>query len=148
MDAKEEARAESTALQLVARAEQCTFGLARKLEKRGYDAACVGAVISRLIDLDLVNDQRFARLWLESRLRLARSPRRLLVSLCGRGIDRDTAETAIRTALDEETEWALMKRFVNKYSRKTVNKGAAALKYLLNSEGFSSQVIRRYFNND
>ena len=136
-------RAEKAALKLIARAEQTCLGLSRKLEKRGHKAACIRAVISRLTGLGLVNDRRFARLWLESRLRLTRSPRRLLSALCGRGIDRDDAGAALKTVLDEETEFALLSRFAKKHSKK--NEGRS-MKYMLRNEGFSRQAIQKYLD--
>jgi regulatory protein len=139
-------RAERAASRLIARAEQCSRGLCRKLEKRGFQALCVNAVISRLLELALIDDRRFARLWLESKMRLARSPRRLLVSLCARGIDRDDAEAALKEVLDEETEMALLSRFIKKAFKKNNNIGETALKQLkfkLKNEGFSNQAIAR-----
>jgi regulatory protein len=140
-------RAEKTALRLIARAEQCTARLTRKLEKRGFDSACIGEVISKLTELKLLDDNRFARLWLESRLRLPRSPRRLLSSLCVRGIDHEEAQTALKNVLDEETEFTLIARFAKKYSRKA--KGdPRSLKYLLKNEGFSSMAIKRFLGEE
>ena len=141
-------RAEKTALRLIARAEQCCSGLKRKLEKRGHEASCVNAVMERLCDLSLLDDSRFARLWLESRMRLTRTPRRLLVSLCARGIEHDEAQNAISEVFDEEAELALIARFVKKHARKA-NKSedsARSLKYLLKSEGFSVSAVKQYFN--
>jgi len=142
-------RAKNTALRLIARAEQCVCGLARKLERRGYDTGCVNAVISELTEQGLLDDIRFAQLWLESRMRLTRTPRRLLASLCGRGVDRKDAEAAFKTVFDEETELSLIKRYVKKSLQKPRRgKGedsARALKYMLNNEGFSPQAVRRYF---
>jgi len=144
-------QAKNTALRLIARAEQCVHGLALKLERRGYDAHCVNTVISELCEQNLLNDKRFAQLWLESRMRLTRTPQRLLASLCGRGVDRKDAESAFKTVFDEETELSLLKRFVKKNRQKKSRvKGedsARSLKYLLNSAGFSPQVIRRYFED-
>ena len=146
-------RTEKIALRLIARAEQCTFGLSRKLEKKGHELACINAVLSRLTELQLIDDQRFARLWLESRLYLARSPRKLLISLRGRGIDRKTAEAALKNALDEETELALLRRYAEKHKR--VRKFTAqnssesdirSLKYYLKAEGFSFSVIQRFYD--
>jgi len=144
-------RAEKAALRLIARAEQCSLGLARKLEKRKFSAECVNTVISRLIDLKLVDDSRFSRLWLESRIRFARSPRRLLVSLCGRGIDRDDAEAAIKTVLDEETEYTVLMRFVKKHIKKLSRKNeknSVSIKHLLRNEGFSQQAITRFTESE
>jgi len=139
-------RAEKAALRLIARAEQCTSGLAFKLKKRGHDSLCVNAVISRLTELKLIDDRRYALLWLESRLRLARSPRRLLSSLCGRGIDRGDAESALKAVLDEDAEHALLTRFVKRHSRKEPL--TRSLKHLLKSEGFSSAAIQKFFDED
>jgi len=144
-------RAEKAALRLIARAEQCTAGLSRKLEKRGHERTCVNAVISRLTSLRLLDDSRYSGLWLESRLRLARSPRRLLISLCARGIDRDDAGAALKKVLDEETEFALLERFVKKHAGKTGGKGedvTRSLKHLLKSEGFSQAAILRFLSEE
>jgi regulatory protein len=143
-------RAEKAALRLIARAEQCSAGLTRKLEKRGHETACVKTVISRLIELKLLDDSRFVRLWLGSRLHFARSPRQLLFALCRRGIERDDAETGLKTALDEETEFTLLTRFAKKYPRKfyiTEKNTVRSLKYLLKNEGFSLAVIEQFLEN-
>jgi regulatory protein len=137
-------RAEKAALRLIARAEQCSQGLVRKLTKRGHEMACIHVVITRLVELNLLDDNRFARLWLESRLHVARSPRRLLIALCARGISRNDAEAALKTVLDMEAELTLLERFVKKYARKAGNMGEDSnrtLKYLLKSEGFSPEII-------
>jgi regulatory protein len=138
-------RTEKAALRLIARAEQCTAGLTRKLETRGFDPVIVGEVIIRLCEQGLINDKRFAQLWLESRLRLTRTPRRLLISLRGRGIDRRDAEEAIKTVFDEEAELALLTRFAEKHSKKA---GKLPLKFILRNEGFSPQIIKRYFDEE
>ena len=147
---QEESRTEIDALRLVARAEQCTVGLKRKLKKRRHDETCIDAVVSRLTEQNLIDDLRFARLWLGSRLHLPRSPRRLFIALCGRGIDRDDAKTAMKIVLDEEAEWALLIRFVNKYAKKAGDEVEAArsLKFLLKNEGFSPLLIQRFFEEE
>jgi len=143
-------RAEKAALRLIARAEQCTSGLARKLEKRGYERTCVNAVISRLSSLRLLDDSRYACLWLESRLRFARSPRRLLISLCAHGIDRGDAQAAMKKVLDEEAENSMIARFVKTYERKEGGgeNAARSLKHLLKSEGFSQAAILRFLSKE
>lgn len=145
-------RAEKAALRLIARAEQCSQGLARKLEKRGHDTACIAEVISGLSEKKLIDDRRYAQLWLESRLRFTRSPRRLLSSLFARGIERDLAESALKTVFDEEAEFALLSRYVKKHSRKKTEQNSAentrSLRFLLKSEGFSHQAIERFFDDE
>jgi regulatory protein len=145
-------RAEKRALQLIARAEQTVFGLSRKLKKRGYEPACIRAVIAQLCELGLLDDRRYARLWLESRIsRQATSPRRLLAAICSRGIERHDAEAALKETLDDEAERQLLERYVQKLRRKgAVTDGAdndpdptvlRSLRYTLKNEGFSSLAI-------
>ena len=138
--------AEKAALRLIARAEQCTAGLIRKLKRRGYEEICINTVISRLSELNLVSDSRYAQLWLQSRLRFTRSPKQLFSSLCGKGIDRDDAEAALKTVLDEKNEQALLSRFVKKHLRKTRdrNEDGMSLKHILKSEGFSLKIIDQF----
>jgi regulatory protein len=142
-------RAQKIALRLIARAEQCTSGLKRKLEKRGCEETAVNEVIAGLSEKNLVNDSRYARLWIDSRLRFARSPHRLLVSLCAKGIEKDEAETALKEAIDEETEWKMLERFVKKYSKKAGRtKEEISIKLKLKNEGFSRQAVARFLGEE
>ena len=142
-------KAEKAALRLIARAEQCSTGLARKLEIRGHKPDCVAQVISNLTEQRLIDDSRYARLWLQTRVRLTRTPKRLLAGLCTKGIPREEAQSALNTVLDEEAELALLSRFAKKYAKKAARKNEniiTTLKCLLKNEGFSKQAIDNYFN--
>jgi len=136
-------RAETLALRLIARAEQNTLGISRKLHKRGVAPDCIRAVIAQLCDMNLLDDGRYARLWLESRLiRQATSPRRLFAALCARGIDRHDAEAALKTALDDDAEQQLLERYVRKHhGALTDDTDIRSLRYTLKGEGFSSAAI-------
>jgi regulatory protein len=145
-------RAEKAALRLIARAEQTCLGLTRKLEKRGHDSACVRGVISQLCESGLLDDRRYARLWLDNRIsRQSSSPRRLLIALSARGIDRDDTAFALKEALDDDTEFLLLQRYAEKLRRKKkINSDdgddGRSLKDLLKSEGFSSSAIQRFLS--
>jgi regulatory protein len=144
-------RAEKAALQLIARAEQNTFGLSRKLIKRGHDSACIRAVIGQLCETGLLDDRRYGRFWLESRIRChASSPRLLLAALCAR-IDRDDAEAVLKETLDDETERNLLERYAQKLRHKLKtddddSDSNRSLRYTLKSEGFSSTAIQAFFD--
>jgi len=141
-------RAEKIALGLIARAEQNSLGLAAKLERRGYDAAVVKMVVSQLLKRNLLDDGRYAELWIRSRLALrkAPSPRWLLVSLVKRGIDRASALRALTGALDPETEYTLLLKFLEKQAV-SEGKNARSLRNQLKYEGFSVDTLRKYFND-
>jgi regulatory protein len=141
-------RAEKAAFRLVARAEQSVFGLSRKLEKAGYQAGCVRAVADRLVELDILNDRRFARSWLRSRLACKTdSPRKLQAGLRSRGIDRGDAGRVLQEALGPEDEAALLKRYMTKHrlfppeEETRGGRWPVSLRFLLKREGFSQRAI-------
>jgi len=141
-------RAEKIALRLIARAEQCSLGLTAKLEYRGYDRSVVDAVVSALLNKNLLNDRRFAELWIRSRLALgnSKSPRWFCASLGKRGIDRNSSMKALNEVLDPETEYTLLLKFIEKCrprEREKICRSRANLKY----EGFSSVVLDRFFES-
>jgi regulatory protein len=141
-------RTERTALRLIARAEQTAPGLALKLKRRGFESSCISAVLRRLEDLGIVDNRRFAVLWVQSRLaRRAESPRRLLSALRSRGIGQDDAEAALKSLLDFQNESALLQGYLQKRRLFPAGEqtGDRSLKYLLKSEGFSSAVIQNYW---
>ncbi|GHV91700.1 hypothetical protein AGMMS50268_22030 [Spirochaetia bacterium] len=149
-------RAEKAALGLVARAEQTVFGLSRKLERGGHPAACVRAVLARLSELEIVDDRRFARLWVQSRLnRRTDTPRKLLAGLCGRGIDRDVAEKALKAGLHPEAENALLNHYIEKNRLLGTSAGGeitaadrSSLKFKLKYEGFSPVIVQNFWEEN
>jgi regulatory protein len=142
-------RAERAALQLVARAEQTCFGVSRKLEHRGHEQIHVRAAVTFLAGLEIISDQRFAELWLRSRIRRSGgtappSPRRLLTGLLGRGISVDIARKALKAALDFESESAMLRNYVNKNNFDPEKKDSS-IKYQLKNEGFSQAAIQAFW---
>ena len=138
--------AEKVALRLIARAEQSSLGLTAKLERRGHGSPVVKAVVSRLVERNLLNDERFAKLWVHSRLSYgkAQSPLWLRVSLGKKGIDRTLSVKAVETLLDPETEYALLLKYLEKAGISD-GKNENYLKTQLKNEGFSFEVLERYF---
>jgi regulatory protein len=139
MQAPEAKGCEQAALRLIARAEQTVYGLSRKLEQKGYSPPCVRAVVSRLNELGIVSDSRYAELWISSRLTVGGdSPRRLNMALCNKGIDRDVVSAALKAALNLEKETFLIRRFLEKKRLSPDSDEARrSLRQTLRAEGFS-----------
>ena len=140
-------QAERVALRLVARAEQNSFGLAAKLERRHFDAAVSKAVVSCLLGRNLLDDARYAEIWVRSHLssRKAPTPQWLLASLRRRGIDRDSSLKALNKTIDSETEYEMLLKYLEK-TRFSRDKRAFYLRSQLKQEGFSSEAINRYLD--
>ncbi|MDR2376847.1 MAG: recombination regulator RecX [Treponema sp.] len=140
-------RGERAALRLISRAEQTSFGLGHKLEKAGYPRSCVNAVLARLRELNIVDDSRYARIWLQARLgHRVESPRHLLAALRRRGISRQNAELALQTVLNPAAEKALLDSYLKK-NRLPETGGTPDIARILKREGFSPDLIHSYRAN-
>lgn len=74
----------------------------RRLSRVGYQPELVEGAIARLVELGMLDDQAFARTWIESRDRARpRGERALRFELARKGIDRQTAADVIA---DREVE--------------------------------------------
>jgi regulatory protein len=139
------------ALGLIARAEQHAAGLSLKLQKKGYCKAEIRSVVEALSEEGMLDDIRYARLWIESRIkRKSPSPRELISALCGKGINRNTADAALKGVFDggEETytgELSLLKRFAEKNGL-SADSYDGSLRQKFRNEGFSTEVLERYFD--
>jgi SOS response regulatory protein OraA/RecX len=141
-------RTERAALRLAARAEQTCRGMAYKLELRGFASPCIQAVVSRLEGLEILNDERYAALWLHSRLaRTAEAPRKLLTALRRRGICSGDASAALQKVLDFQAESALLKGYLKK-NHPHVPPNDSFLKKQLKYEGFSVSVIEAVWEGE
>lgn len=68
----------------------------RRLTRVGYREDLVAAAIDRLIELGMLDDEAFARAWIESRDRVRpRGSRALMSELARKGIDRQTADQTL-----------------------------------------------------
>jgi SOS response regulatory protein OraA/RecX len=109
-------------------------------------------VIWGLLDRGILSDERYARLWLQSRLYRGDSPRKLSIALRGRGLDAATVKAALESVLDRETETVLLERWLARYGeggricREDRGSGAEIgrqppLRRRLRWEGFSPALI-------
>jgi len=140
-------QAEKIALRLIARAEQNSLALTAKLERRKIDAAAAKAVVSRLLDQNLLNNERYAERWIRSQLALrkAPSPQWLLAALGKRGIDRKSSLKALDKVFDPQTEYELLEKYLEK-TRISRDSRTFSIRAQLKHEGFSSTVIDLYLD--
>jgi regulatory protein len=141
-------RTERMGMRLIARAEQTQTRLSYKLKSRGCSTASIQVVIGHFIELDLVNDGRYAERWLRSHLAKmsgkVSGPRKLSAGLRNRGIGRSIIKEAFDKALDEEAEYDLLQRFLIKNRKLSLD--GTYLRGYLRYEGFSSPAINRYYD--
>jgi len=94
--------AERAALRALARRAHARQDLQRRLVKKQHPPAAVEAALERLTIRGLLDDHRFAEQYAALRATRGRGPARLLRDLQAQGVERRTAEDAVRRALEEE----------------------------------------------
>ena len=90
------------ALQALARRAHARLDLQRRLVKKQHPPAAVDAALERLASRGLLDDRRFAEQYAALRATRGKGPARLLGDLMAQGVERRTAEHAVRRALEEE----------------------------------------------
>jgi regulatory protein len=139
-------RAKESALRGLASRARSRAEIRRALERKGYESDVVEEVLGELEHLDLVDDRRFSRAWVEARTHgRPMGARRIAHELRQKGVSPDLIEVALeeRTAPEGELALALIagrqtvKRLRSEESRVARRKLAAAL----GRRGFSWSVI-------
>jgi regulatory protein len=133
--------------------------VAERLAKKGFEADLVAGTVTRLKELNLVNDEVLARQWAESGRRSGWGERRLLQALWMRGVPRDIIarvlaekpEEGASTEIDRARD-ALARRVKRMKTagmdRKTLYRRLGGF---LARQGYSPDVVRdaleRYFSS-
>jgi len=132
------------ALDLVSRREHSCYELIQKLNKRFPETMpIIEDVVQKLVTNNILNDERFAEMYLNSRARKGFGPKKIEMELHSKKID----SSFIATAIAEYDNWAenaeneLLKKFKgikpNDFNSKMKQK-----QFLFN-RGFSTQIIEQ-----
>ena len=89
------------AVRLLSVADRTEKELRERLEGVGYPEVVVEGVLQKLVDLNLVNDARYAEVWTRSRAH-RQGRQRLRQELTRRGVSREDTEEALSVITDEE----------------------------------------------
>jgi regulatory protein len=105
-----QAQVHEIAVRYLTRREYGIEELRRKLIQRGSESAIAEKVVSDLIDQNLVSDQRFAEMYVRTRVRHLFGPLKIRGELRGRGISAHLISEAMpedqETWFDNATLWA------------------------------------------
>jgi len=94
--------AERAALRALARRAHARRDLQRRLVRKQHPPRAVDAALERLAARGLLDDRRFAEQYAALRATRGKGPVRLIKDLLAQGVERRTAEEAVRQALDDE----------------------------------------------
>jgi len=124
----------------------------RRLRQAGYPAALIEAAIDRLAELGYLDDQTFARSWVESRDRARpRGERALRSELAQKGVARETVDAILadrRLTHDDSAEEDAAERLLERHMRTLLRIADARVRRqrayaLLARNGFDPDVAAR-----
>lgn len=109
-------RAYQNALRLLGYRPRSRLEVERHLHQKGYEAEAIEAAMARLVANRYIDDEAFARSWLNHRERLRpRGARGLSHELRQKGVEREIIEEVL-TELDEETSaWAAIEGKIHRW---------------------------------
>jgi len=146
---KECTRAKNIAYRYLSYRPRSHAEVVKKLRDQGFGDDTVRTVLSNLIRLQYVDDERFADQWAQSRVRLrGLGRRRIERELRDKGVDRETARRALDGVLTADLEIETARRAVERklasmraLDRETRRRRLAGF---LERKGFSFAVIRHF----
>lgn len=121
--------------------------LFRKMREKGYRPAVIERALADLAKIDLINDEQFARLFIQNELLLRPSGRTLLrQKLMQRGIEKEMVEHLLAElfpeSLEEEFVRRLAKKFLKSRGHLPPQKQKEKLVRYLQGKGFGWDHIR------
>lgn len=135
------------AIQILTLREHSVRELRLKLVKRNIDREKIDAIVSYLIDLDYLSDERFAEAYVAERTRKGDGPNKIRANLQTRGVDRTLIEQFVTADDDFWVERAvdvLRKRFPTHDDdiRKILFAEWTKRRNLLMNRGFPVHIVR------
>ncbi len=114
------------------------------LKRKEYDEQVIGAVIVRLQENGYIDDDAFARFWIENRNRFRpKGAQALRYELRQKGIERETIEGALDEQDDESAAWAAVEGKIDRWSSLEKAEFDQKLIPFLARRGFRFDVCRR-----
>ncbi len=147
-DLPPEERAREICLRALERRMQSRRELELKLRQKGIEAAIASAVLDRLAEVGLIDDEAFARMFVASRQRTRpRGRRALFAELLKKGVAAEIAESVLDETAEAEDPVEAARRAVASRRRAAAGRADAEAKrkaeQFLLRRGFSYEVARQ-----
>lgn len=122
-----------------------------KLKEKKVSQKSINEIIKSLKSLNYLNDEQYAKMYIEEKLQHKPEGRRLLaIKLSGKGIDKDTVQSIIEEKYSEDIEINKIKDLLEKYIKRVkykspFEKKQKCYRFLL-SKGFDYDIINEVIN--
>ncbi len=153
LDPNSISQARETALRILTYREHSITELKRKLQRKGYNEEILQILLNRLEEVNLLNNTRFAQLWIENRKRKGTYGRkRIIQELKQKGISISIINKLLETEFDYETELELAikqaQKKLNIIKKREHNKlkQHSKLYNFLIRRGFDGEIVSKVIN--
>jgi len=139
--ARQAREAYTAAIRLLAPRDHSTTELRRKLQKREHTSQAIESAFQELMEVNYLNDARYAELYAEQRMNRGYGPMAIRAKLRERGIESALSNPAIANLTvnwSELAEQLIHKRFNSEELLQPGNSTTARVARMLQARGFSS----------
>ena len=130
-------------LRLLSHRPRSQYEITTYLQRKEYDPEVIATVSHKLIKLELLDDAKFARQWVQWRLNTShKSVRQLRAELLKKGVNKDIIDEAL-SAVDDQTELAQLKALIARKSRLSQYQDRQKLMAYLARQGYNYDSIKQ-----
>ncbi len=143
-------QAKDYAFNLLSYRDRSRAELRKRLNKKGYNEDIIESVLSRLEELNYINDPGFARKWVRDRIKHKPRGRFLIkAELKAKGISKSIINQVLSELLDRELELELGIKQAEKWLRHKESDEENKLKLMryLKNKGFSYSLIKEIIDS-
>lgn len=140
----EHERAYQSALHFLGTRPRSSAEVQRNLHGKGYSEEAIAAALARLLEHGYLNDEEFARYWLDNRNRFRpRSAKAIRYELRRKGVERDAIEAALEELDEDAAAWDAAAAKLDRWRDLPQDEFEQKLGAFLARRGFSYETARR-----
>ena len=137
-------RAYQSALHYLGSRPRSTTEVQRNLHEKGFGDEAVAAAIARLVEHHYLDDEEFARYWLDNRSRFRpRSAKAIRYELRQKGVERDAIEAALEELDEDAAAWDAAASKLDRWRDLPQEEFERKLGAFLARRGFDFETARR-----
>ena len=137
-------RAYQSALHYLGSRPRSTTEVQRNLHEKGFGDEAVAAAIARLVEHHYLDDEEFARYWLENRNRFRpRSAKAIRYELRQKGVDSDAIDSALEGMDEDDAAWDAAASKLDRWRNLPEDEFERKLSGFLARRGFGFSTVRR-----
>ena len=138
----------NSALRILTGRDHSKYELGLKLRQRGFEPQEIEKALSKCIQLDYVNDERTARVYIRQLIRKGYGKKRMRQEMNQKGLRGRQIQRILAEAVSESDEFESMervlKKHINRFERESDPKKRKEKMYrFLYARGFSQDAIRK-----